>query len=130
MTLIAFEDPNHDGNSTRYHTGETCIEKGCKQPAGTWWSPHWCFEHNVARMRRITAGLEDAVRRAEVAAMVDKATADLRSVFAKYCGIVNAMVAASGGTLTIKTGDIDRDYSHQSVQYHENGTQTWKVTLE
>lgn len=57
-TLIAFEDPNHQGNSLQYHTGKSCVVVGCDSPAGTAWSPLWCFEHNVQRMRRITTSLE------------------------------------------------------------------------
>jgi hypothetical protein len=40
-------------NGPGYHTGELCIVPGCRRPAGTWWSPLWCFEHNVERMDRI-----------------------------------------------------------------------------
>jgi len=46
-----FENPNHELNSDKYHTGEKCID--CDNPAGTAWSPLWCFECNVKRMRRI-----------------------------------------------------------------------------
>ena len=48
-----YEDPNHDGNSSRYWTGQTCDEPNCNHPAGTAWSPHWCVKHNAERMRRI-----------------------------------------------------------------------------
>ena len=51
--IKAFEDPNDDGNSPRFHTGGPCIEEGCDKPAGTAWSPYWCFECNVARMKKI-----------------------------------------------------------------------------
>jgi hypothetical protein len=54
-----FEDPNHEGNGKKYHTGEPCIVEGCENPAGTWWAPAWCFEHNVERIKRITKQLED-----------------------------------------------------------------------
>lgn len=57
--LAAFEDPNHDGNSAKYHTDEPCIVKGCDKPAGTWWSKLWCFEHNVERMKRIDRNLTE-----------------------------------------------------------------------
>jgi len=56
--LEAFEDPNHPDNSDRYHTGKPCITKGCNKPAGTWWSPLWCFECNVQRIRRIDSFLD------------------------------------------------------------------------
>jgi hypothetical protein len=58
-TLIAFEDPNHEGNSPKYHTGKPCIEPGCDKPAGTWWSPYWCFEHNVERIKRVTRQFDE-----------------------------------------------------------------------
>jgi len=51
--MIAFEDPKNPGNGPAYHTGKPCCEKGCDNPAGTAWSPHWCFECNVKRIRRI-----------------------------------------------------------------------------
>lgn len=50
-----FEDPADPHNGPRYHTGKSCIERGCSEPAGTWWSKLWCFKHNVERMRRISA---------------------------------------------------------------------------
>lgn len=59
MTLEAFEDPHHEGNSASHHTGKKCIEKGCDKPAGTAWSHLWCFEHNVERMKRIERNLQD-----------------------------------------------------------------------
>lgn len=55
--MQAFEDKNHEGNSKKYHTGKQCIEKGCNKPAGTAWSPYWCFDCNVERMRRIESQL-------------------------------------------------------------------------
>lgn len=55
--MKAFEDPNHEGNSLKYHTKKLCIEKGCPNIAGTAWSPYWCFKHNVERMRRISDSL-------------------------------------------------------------------------
>lgn len=130
MTLLAFEDPSHDGNSHKWHTGKTCIEKDCKAKAGTWWSPLWCFEHNVARMKRITAGLEDAVRRAEVAGMIDKATESLRNWAYREHKVVNAMVHAVGGTLTIQQADLEREASYESCHTPGDGTATYKVTLK
>lgn len=53
-----YSDPNDDGNSSKYHTGMKCIENGCNRPAGTAWSPHWCFECNVIRMDRINENLK------------------------------------------------------------------------
>ena len=65
-----WRDPNHRGNSLQHaKLGRKCIERGCNEPAGTAWSPLWCFRHNAERMDRIDAqferlakALEDAVR--------------------------------------------------------------------
>lgn len=57
--IKGFNDPNDEGNSEKYHTGKPCIEKGCENPAGTWWSPYWCFKHNVERLDRVSGQLED-----------------------------------------------------------------------
>lgn len=54
---MAFDDPNDERNSASYHTGKTCVESGCDLPAGTAWSPHWCFACNVKRMQRISRSL-------------------------------------------------------------------------
>lgn len=56
--MHAYQDPAHEGNGAKYHTGKSCIERGCDRPAGTKWSPLWCFECNVERMNRIDAALE------------------------------------------------------------------------
>jgi hypothetical protein len=54
--MKAYKDPNNEGNSEKYHTGEKCIK--CKtKPAGTYWSLFWCFECNVKRMDRISEQL-------------------------------------------------------------------------
>jgi len=55
--VIAYQDPNHEGNSPKHHNGKLCIEKGCQNPAGTAWSHLWCFKHNVERMDRINKSL-------------------------------------------------------------------------
>lgn len=53
-----YEDPKDAGNGPEHHTGKECIERDCDNPAGTSWSPFWCFECNRARMRKITGQLE------------------------------------------------------------------------
>lgn len=58
-----YQDPDYEGNGPKYHTGKKCIE-GCGRPAGTAWSPYWCFECNKARMDRISKSLEDLVKEA------------------------------------------------------------------
>ena len=51
--MDAYEDPNHEGNSAKYHTKFLCIEDGCENTAGTKWSPHWCFKCNVKRIKKL-----------------------------------------------------------------------------
>lgn len=79
--LAAFEDPKHEGNSAKYHTGKSCIVKGCKAPAGTWWGPSWCQQHNVERLKRIETSLADAETTMRLRTMVNDLTLDVR----KYC---------------------------------------------
>jgi len=59
--MKAFEDPNHEGNSSKYHTGKTCIEPNCKEKAGTLWSPYWCFKCNVKRIKSIDNALTNLI---------------------------------------------------------------------
>ena len=54
---MSYDDPNDPGNGEKHHTGGICVEPGCIHPAGTAWSPHWCFRCNVERMNRITRNL-------------------------------------------------------------------------
>jgi len=56
---MGFDDPNDEGNSSRYHTGKECVEAECHNPAGTAWSPYWCFECNVKRMKGIAKSLQE-----------------------------------------------------------------------
>lgn len=53
-----YQDKNNPGNGPEYHTGKPCIEEDCENPAGTWWSPLWCFECNVKRFDRLTVQLQ------------------------------------------------------------------------
>lgn len=48
-----FENPNHEGNSEKYHTGKVCATSDCNNPAGTLWSSYYCFTCNVERMNRV-----------------------------------------------------------------------------
>jgi hypothetical protein len=59
--MAGYDDPNHEGNSAKYHTGKLCIE-GCGRPAGTAWSPYWCFECNVERINRINEQFEQITK--------------------------------------------------------------------
>ncbi len=51
--MKAFENPNHEGNSSRHHTGKPCWMPNCDRPAGTAWSLLFCFKCNRRRMRKI-----------------------------------------------------------------------------
>ena len=55
--MAGYDDPNDKGNSPTYHTGKKCITIECTNPAGTGWSPFWCFECNVKRIRGIDNSL-------------------------------------------------------------------------
>ncbi len=59
--MKAFEDPEHEGNSSKYHTDFDCTKKDCTLPAGTWWSPYWCFKHNIELVNRISKQLEGVI---------------------------------------------------------------------
>lgn len=80
-TQKAYADPRHEGNSSKYWTGNPCVEKGCKKNAGTRWSPLWCFDHNVKRIARINASLDDIIAQQKLREMVNAETASLRA----YC---------------------------------------------
>lgn len=56
MTTPAYADRDDPRNGPDYQTGRKCIE-GCGRPAGTAWSPLWCFECNAERMDRIDRSL-------------------------------------------------------------------------
>ena len=53
-----YADPCDKRNAAVYHTGKECITEGCGHPAGTWWSPYWCFKCNTERIDKITAQVE------------------------------------------------------------------------
>jgi len=53
-----WENPNDEGYSAKYKKGKPCWERGCNEPAGSFWGD-WCFKHNVARMKRIDASFKD-----------------------------------------------------------------------
>lgn len=63
-----YQDPGYEGNGSKYHTGKECIERGCHNPAGTAWSPLWCFECNAKRMDRISGNLTKEAERYGVVA--------------------------------------------------------------
>lgn len=54
IKIKPYDDPNHERNSSKHHTGQLCIE-GCGKKAGTAWSPHWCQECNAKRIRKINS---------------------------------------------------------------------------
>jgi hypothetical protein len=57
-----YEDINHEGNSSKYHTGKKCIgweDCNCNNPAGTKWGLYWCFECNVKRMKHLDKRFDD-----------------------------------------------------------------------
>ena len=60
--MKAFQNPNDPGNSDKYHTGKLCITHDCKRPAGTKWSPYWCFACNVKRMEHVDKQLRELTK--------------------------------------------------------------------
>ena len=40
-------------------SGQSCVEPGCDRPAGTWWGPLWCPEHDEERLDRISRQLAE-----------------------------------------------------------------------
>jgi hypothetical protein len=38
-----------------------CIEKDCREPAGTPWGPYWCADHDDERINRISRNLRGIV---------------------------------------------------------------------
>lgn len=73
-----YEDPQDPLNATSYHTGKTCIEKGCSRPAGTHWSPFWCQQCNAARMRRISGALVHELTRLQGAVPAESMPLDMQ----------------------------------------------------
>ena len=59
---MGYNDRINPRNGPEYHTGKACIDRGCARPAGTHWSPLWCFECNAARMKRTNDQMADIVR--------------------------------------------------------------------
>ncbi len=47
-----------DGYSVKYYTGKPCIVDGCKEHAGTAWSPLWCRVHDIERRKRISCNMK------------------------------------------------------------------------
>lgn len=77
MPLAPYDDPAHEKNSASYHTGQPCVEAGCRNPAGTAWSPLWCQACNAKRLKRITRSLQELTHRGEAQDSVKvKALAD------------------------------------------------------
>jgi hypothetical protein len=71
-----YEDPADALNGPKYHTGKTCIERGCDNPTGTHWSPFWCQPCNANRLKRIGAALEREVVYMECRHPIQQALSD------------------------------------------------------
>ena len=57
-----YEDPGHEFNSAKYHTGKKCITPGCDRPAGTKWGAYWCQICNANRIHRISGQFESLLK--------------------------------------------------------------------
>jgi len=123
------EDPAHEGNSAKYHTGKTCIVKGCVQPAGTWWGPSWCMQHNHERLERIGANLDSMIARAELRAAVEKETADLRRLLASAYDEIRGLVVAAGGKITVTKAHREAKLLAQSRHSSRDGSETYDYLI-
>ena len=126
--VLPYQDPAHDGNSAQYHSGKSCRTKGCKEPAGTWWSPLWCFRHNVERMDNISSTLESMADKARFSELVNKACEDWRRTVGNLLNERNAILRAAGGKVTA-TKEQHRDSKHWSHQSHRDGSETYQIDL-
>ena len=126
--MLPYQDPEHEGNSAKYHSGKPCHTKGCKEPAGTHWSPHWCFRHNVERIDNISSTLETMVEKAKLAELVDKAVADWRRTCGNLIAENRALIRAAGGRVTVTKQQLEAPESHSGCQYHKDGSRTYTAT--
>ena len=58
-----YADPDDPRNGVSWHSGKPCFERGCPNPAGTAWSPYFCFQHNVERFERIDKSFKEIAAR-------------------------------------------------------------------
>ena len=56
--MEAYKDPDHPSNKIRPRT--VCWGCGARGCVGKHWG-NWCFECNVARIKRITASLDELI---------------------------------------------------------------------
>jgi hypothetical protein len=126
------EDPAHSGNSAEYHTGKPCVVKGCKEPAGTWWGPSWCRQHNHERLERIGSNLNDMVKRAELRAAVEAETKSLRDLLHRAYRENRALVVAAGGKITVLPEHYTAKIVAESVRTPkgENGPKTYDYMVQ
>ena len=124
--MKAYQDPFHEGNSVKYQTGRVCITKGCKNLAGTAWSPHWCYKHNVERMDRLSANIDDAVSQAKFSQAVREANEASMRINAQQCAVIVALVRKAGGTVTLTKEQLEKHTSYESVSHHTDGSRTYR----
>lgn len=62
--MAGYDDRDHPGNSSEHWTGKVCIEPDCIRPVGTAWGAHWCFEHSVERINRISGQFDKLANKA------------------------------------------------------------------
>ena len=48
-----------DGHKCQKPSGRVCIESPCPEPAGTFWGPYWCPDHDQARLDGISKGFDE-----------------------------------------------------------------------
>ena len=130
--MLAYQDPSHDGNSAKHHSGKPCYVKGCKEPAGTAWSAHWCFKHNVERMDRISASLDDAITRARFSEAVQKAIEQDRKHLLDAYATQHALIIAAGGKITVLPEHWKAKINYQSTESPKgkNGPMVYRIGVE
>lgn len=114
--MLAYQDPTHAGNSAAHHNGKPCRVKGCKQPAGTAWGTLWCFEHNVERMDRISATLDNMVEKSRFSESVQKAIEQDQKLLLDAYATQHALIIAAGGKITVLPEHWTAKITYQGTQ--------------
>lgn len=125
--MLPYQDPAHDGNSAKYHTGKVCTVKGCREPAGTWWGTNWCFKHNVERLDRIGSSLNEMADKAKFSSLIDKAVKNWRATCTELIQERNAILRAAGGRVTATRLQHLREVKRWSHSSHRDGSATYEI---
>lgn len=125
--MLPYQDPANDGNSAKHRTGKACVVNGCKEPAGTWWGEHWCFKHNVERLDRIGANLDQMADKVKFSSLVDEAVQHWRAACTKIRQERNAILRAAGGKVTATRSQHLREAKRWGHSSHRDGSETYEI---